>query len=117
LPTRHSREFPDGWNLQNAPAVGAMIDNAYTGWSGEAHVTWPARGLRLALRCRDVVERGGAGYCLLYRPPAEPFFCFEPITHPIDAFHLPGRPGLVELRRGESLHLQVQWRHAPIPAM
>jgi len=120
LPIRHSDQFPDGWDLQNAAAVGPSIDNAYSGWSGEAHITWPPLGLRLSLRCRDIVEQGRAGYCLLYvfgRPPAEPFFCFEPITHPIDAFHLPGRPGLVELRRGESLHLQVQWRHAPIPAM
>ncbi len=56
-------------------------------------------------------ERGlDDGYCLLYRPPAGPAFCFEPVTHPIDAFHQPGQPGLRVLHTGESLSLQVQWR-------
>ena len=47
---------------------------------------------------------------LLYRPPDQAFFCLEPVTHPIDAFHLPDRPGLRVLRTGESLAMQVQWR-------
>ena len=31
-------------------------------------------------------------------------------THPIDAFHLHGRPGLRVLAQGETLRLHVQWR-------
>ena len=49
-------------------------------------------------------------YFLLYRPPDQAFFCLEPVTHPIDCFHLPDRPGLRVLRTGESLAMQVQWR-------
>ena len=37
-------------------------------------------------------------------------FCFEPVSHPIDAFHLPGRPGLRVLAQGEVLELRVQLR-------
>jgi aldose 1-epimerase len=50
-------------------------------------------------------------FCLVYRPPQGPAFCFEPITQPIDAFHLPGQPGLRTLREGEACSLRVQWRH------
>jgi aldose 1-epimerase len=46
----------------------------------------------------------------VYRPGHGPALCFEPITHPIDAFHLPGRPGLRVLAQGETLRLHVQWR-------
>jgi len=102
--------------LSDAPADGVPIDNAYTGWSGEACITWPARGVRLDLRLPQLCENLAVpheGYCLVYRPPAEqPFFCFEPITHPIDAFHLPGRPGLRVLETGQSMHLDLRWRFA-----
>ena len=37
-------------------------------------------------------------------------FCFEPVTHPIDAFHVDGHPGLQVLQTGQSLRLAVQWR-------
>jgi len=112
LPTGHTTAFPPTWNLHDADAQGPLIDNAYTGWNGEAHVAWPARGLRLAMRVPAWLEADGdpRGYCLLYRPPHGPAFAFEPITHPIDAFHLPGRPGLVDLRDGQTLTLSVQWR-------
>jgi len=61
----------------------------------------------------EVVQSAGRSahaFCLLYRPPVGPAFCFEPVTHPIDAFHLEGRPGLKTLAKGESLSLDVQWR-------
>jgi len=111
LPTAHTTAFPPTWDLHDADAHGALIDNAYTGWSGEAHIDWPS-GLRLTLRVPQWYEVGGdhGGYCLLYRPPHGPAFAFEPITHPIDAFHLPGRPGLVVLRDGQTVSLTAQWR-------
>jgi aldose 1-epimerase len=114
LPTVHSADFPPTWDLRDAPATGLLIDNVYTGWSGEAQLRWPTLGLELSLRCIDVIESGGNGHCLLYRPPTGPFFCFEPISHPVDAFHLPGRPGLRELGPGESMALHLQWRFAPL---
>ncbi len=63
----------------------------------------------------DFVEGGGAArhYCLMYRPPKGPAFCFEPITQPIDAFHLEGRPGLRTLGSGETLKMRIQWRIEP----
>ena len=98
------------------PAHGALIDNAYTGWGGQARVTWPELGLQLTASMPDFVQDGGAAqhFCLIYRPPQGPAFCFEPITQPIDAFHLPGRPGLRVLGRGDQFSLHIQWRVAPL---
>jgi aldose 1-epimerase len=112
LPTEHTQAFPDGWDLRAGIATrGTFIDNAYTGWSGEGRIVWPERPLALSMRVPEVQARGrNDGYCLLYRPGAGPGFCFEPVTHPIDAFHDPARPGLVVLGAQESLRLHVEWR-------
>jgi len=114
LPTQHTTEFPPSWDLRGGMDVnGSLIDNAYTGWSGEARIDWPAHQLALTMREPNIVSRGqNDGLCLLYRSPAISAFCFEPVTHPIDAFHMPGLPGLKVLRKGESLTLQLEWRFA-----
>lgn len=115
LPTQHTQQFPPGWDLNSgAPANGGLIDNAYTGWGGTAQIDWPERGLRLTAQMPDFAQDGGTDqhYCLIYRPPQGPAFCFEPITQPIDAFHQPGQPGLRTLAQGESMALRVQWRYS-----
>ena len=43
---------------------------------------------------------------MLYTPPGEDFFCFEPVDHPINAMNLPGGAaahGMTMLARGERL--------------
>jgi aldose 1-epimerase len=116
MPTQHSTEFPPGWNPNKGmEVVGSLIDNAYTGWSGYANLTWPEHNLSMSLTVPDIQQRGlNDGYCLLYRPPVGPGFCFEPVTHPIDAFHVPGHPGLKVLSAGESLTQALQWRFQPM---
>ena len=107
LPTGHSTEFPPSWDLRGGADVnGTLIDNTYTGFDGHARIAWPDRGLSLTMDVPGTSD----GYCLLYRPPVGPAFCFEPVTQPIDAFHLRGRPGLAVLTRGASLTLAVRWR-------
>lgn len=112
LPTAHTVAFPPGWDLRDTDAHGPFVDNAFTGWSGEARIEWPSLGLALTLRVPQWhgIGRNPGGYCLLYRPTDKPAMAFEPITHPIDAFHLPGRPGLTVLREGQTLTLRAQWR-------
>jgi aldose 1-epimerase len=119
LPTGHTADFPPGWNLgEGADANGSLIDNGYTGWGGTACISWPERNLQLTLAMPNFAREGGAAEhcCLIYRPPVGPAFCFEPITHPIDAFHLPGTPGLRTLAAGESMSLEMQWRFAALAA-
>lgn len=105
LPIGHTQDIPDGWNLSTGVnANGAdLIDNGYSGWAGDANIDWPEYGVRLRMSMPNFEQDGGASkhWCLLYRPPVGDAFCFEPITQPIDAFHLPGRPGLRVLERGK----------------
>jgi len=98
---------------------GTLIDNAYTGWSGEACISWPEHQLALTMHVPDILNRGQHdGLCLLYRPPAGHAFCFEPVTHLIDAFHILGIPGLQVLHTGESVTLNLEWRFAkPVSTM
>ncbi|WP_440109196.1 aldose 1-epimerase [Acidovorax sp. BL-A-41-H1] len=117
IPTVQTRSFPEGWDLNaGISAHGSLIDNAYTGWAGHACIDWPEMGLQLTARMPDFDHDGGAAahYCLVYRPPQGPAFCFEPITQPIDAFHQPGQPGLRSLAYGEEAALRVQWRVQPL---
>ncbi len=119
LPTQHTAQFPSSWDPRAGMDVnGTLVDNAYTGWSGEAYIDWPEHQLALTMREPNIVKRGqNDGLCLLYRSPVITAFCFEPVTHPIDAFHMPGLPGLKVLKTGESLTLQLEWRFAKTPPM
>lgn len=111
IPTGYTRALPADWDLNaGISAHGSFIDNGYGGWQGQARIDWPEHGLRLTLTTPD--PAASAPCCLVYRPAHGPALCFEPITHPIDAFHLPGRPGLRVLAQGEALRLHVQWRFA-----
>lgn len=95
LPPSFDYRLPAGLN-------GPMIDNCFSGWDGRAAISYPDSGFVI-----DFVMRDSPGYALMYRPPGLDYFCLEPITHPIDAFHMPGRPGLQVLHKGESLHLEL----------
>jgi aldose 1-epimerase len=117
IPTRHTTDFPPTWDPREGMEVhGSLIDNAYTGWNGSAHIDWPEHALRLHMRVPELEARGANdGFCLLYRPPQGQHFCFEPVTHPIDAFHSPERTGLQVLQTGQTLRLQVEWRFEALP--
>lgn len=118
IPTGHTEAFPPGWDLRRGVGMdGPLIDNCYTGWDGAARIEWPERGLALTMQVATLQGPSGdiaPQYCLLYRPPRGEAFCFEPVTQPIDAFHLPGRPGLQRLAHGERLRLEVRWRWAAL---
>jgi aldose 1-epimerase len=103
IPVHHTTTYPPGWDY-NKPAhlEGELIDNCFTGWDGKAVIQYPDRGLTITMSMADC-----NGYSLFYRPPDEHYFCLEPITHPIDAFHMEGRPGLVVLRKGETFTLRA----------
>lgn len=116
IPVAHTTQIPPDWDLNAAaPMRGDLIDNAYTGWDGFARIDFPQRGHAVTLRMHPLDAPHGPvppSWCLVYRPPGGPAFCVEPITQPIDAFHLAGAPGLVELAAGETLRMRVSWRIA-----
>lgn len=86
------------------------INNGYTDWSGQARIE---QGVD-AVSCR-VTASENLGTAIVYSPgESADFFCFEPVSHPVDAFHQPSHPGLKELAPGQSLtaKMTLSWRLA-----
>jgi aldose 1-epimerase len=103
IPISHSNELPPTWDYnQFAPLEGPLIDNCFSGWDGKSVIDYPNRGYSITMSMANC-----NGYSLMYRPPGLDYFCLEPITHPIDAFHMPGQPGLARLSAGQSLSLKT----------
>lgn len=99
LPVRHV-PAPPAWQFGVAyPLPGGIVNHGFTGWSGRAAVVWPKRRLSLSVAA-------DTDYYVLYTPPGEDFFCFEPVDHPINAVNLAGgaaEHGMTVLARGERL--------------
>lgn len=103
IPVSYSKDLPPTFDYNHpAPLAGPLIDHCFDGWDGEAEIAYPDKGIVLTMQMEN-----SPGYTLMYRPPQYDYFCLEPITQPIDAFHMPGRPGLVELSKGESFSLHA----------
>ena len=77
---------PD-WNFATPRALPpAWINNAFFGWDGRASILWPDR--RLAL---DIEAEPRLSIYIVYSPAGgADFFCFEPVTHPVDAHNMAG---------------------------
>jgi aldose 1-epimerase len=92
------RELPEGW-----------VNSAFLGWDGRADVLWLDR--RIAL---EVTSDPPLRVYIVYSPSAEAdFFCFEPVTHRVDAHNAPGGPGangLVILEPEASLTATCRFR-------
>lgn len=70
------------WAVGAQVAGPTLIDNAYEGWSGTARIDQPWGTITL--------KAEGASVLHLYRPPGEPFFCVEPVSHLPDAINRDG---------------------------
>jgi aldose 1-epimerase len=85
------------------------INNGFTGWNGRATILWEDRAMAL-----DVEAEPPLSTFILYSPSADaPFFCFEPVSHAVDAHNLPPGPeahGLVVLAPGEVLAAKCRFR-------
>ena len=94
----NSNHLPDGeapvascveWDFAAPRALPAdWINNAFLGWDGRATIFWSDRKLAL-----EVEADGSLSTYVVYSPSAkDDFFCFEPLTHPVDAHNLTGGP-------------------------
>ncbi|MCK6189381.1 aldose 1-epimerase [Pseudomonas sp. EYE_354] len=109
LPTELAA-IPDAWDFQalkNLPE--GLVDNGFCQWDGRCRIEQPELGY--ALDC----QASGADYFLLYCPPGLGFFCIEPVSHPVNAHHLPGRPGLALLEHGQSAQLDFTLKYSRLP--
>jgi aldose 1-epimerase len=59
------------------------LDNCFTGWGGQAVVTWPERNASLTIAAGPPF-----GCLVVYTPPGRDFFCVEPVSHVTDAFNM-----------------------------
>ncbi len=89
-------DFRRGGELPDGP-----IDNLFTGWNGHARLYWPSSDLTLYVDTDPACPR-----YLVYSPGRDAdFFCFEPVSHDVDAHHgeAPLEQGLIELAKGQTL--------------
>lgn len=96
------REHPDmDFNLSRALPQ-RWINNWLSGWNRRARIDWPARGIIAAISASATLDQ-----YVVFSPAREAdFFCFEPVSHPVDAFNLPDGPtghGMRVLERGETM--------------
>jgi aldose 1-epimerase len=92
--------LPAEWDFNELNSLpGARLDNGFTEWDGKALIIQPDLGYEL--EC----QASGSQFFLVFCPPGLDFFCFEPVSHPVNAHHLPGHPGLQLLQQGESAEL------------
>lgn len=106
LPTQLNA-VPADWDFQSLKALPhRLVDNGFCEWDGHCLIQQPDLGYEL--HCQAT----GSDVFLLYCPPGLDFFCIEPVSHPVDAHHLPGRPGLRLLEHGQTTELgfSLQYR-------
>lgn len=90
------RALPDGW-----------INNGYTNWQRTAQITQGPAHVSVAISASDNLSTA-----IVHSPHASAdFVCFEPVSHPVDAFHLTGHPGLCPLVPSQSMEswMTLQW--------
>jgi len=108
LPTQLSA-LPAEWDFQQPRALPhTLVDNGFCQWDGHCLIQQPDLGYELDC------QASGSDYYLLYCPPGLAFFCIEPVSHPVNAHHLPGRPGLRLLEQGQSTELAFTLQYRPL---
>ncbi|OIN45583.1 aldose 1-epimerase [Pseudomonas costantinii] len=100
---------PAEWDFQQLKTLPqGLVDNGFCQWDGRCVIEQPELGY--ALECQAT----GSEYFLLFCPPGLEFFCIEPVSHPVNAHHLPGRPGLTLLEQGQSTELTFNLKYKPL---
>ncbi|WDR03076.1 aldose 1-epimerase [Devosia algicola] len=102
-------QIPPDWNFSSSHILpSGFINNAFIGWDCKAYIDWPMRDLSLAIATAEPLST-----YIVYSPSASAdFFCFEPVSHAVDAFHLPGGSaphGMVRLAPGENLSGNIRF--------
>lgn len=108
LPTQRVA-LPGEWDFRQLGALPeTLVDNGFCNWDGHCLIEQPDLGYQL--ECQAT----GSDYYLLYCPAGLGFFCIEPVSHPVNAHHLPGRPGLRLLQHGQSAELTFSLQYRPL---
>ena len=100
-------DFADGRALPRR-----WLNNGFTGWPGQARITWPEQKLSLRISASSAFRHY---FVFMSDKTFEPdfagdYFCFEPMTHQADGHHAPDLGGLVLLKPGECVQGQVTFK-------
>jgi aldose 1-epimerase len=102
LPTHfESVEKHPHWDFtQGSLLPEVFTDHQFQKWDSLATITWPELACKLHLS-----NSAKWSYAVLYAPKNTPFFCFEPVSHVVNAHHhkSPKEDGLVWLKNGQTL--------------
>ncbi|WP_420405263.1 aldose 1-epimerase [Nisaea sp.] len=100
---------PETLDFSSGRPVPRGLDTGFGGWSGRARIHLPGDGLALDIECSPAL-----GHVIIFTPAGEDFFCFEPVTHAIDAINLAARgvpeTGQVAVAPGEGLEVSMRFR-------
>jgi len=95
------------YDLRERRVNGADLDNGYEGWSGEAELAWPDRGLRVRISSPE------ARRFQVYAPPEGGMVVAEPVTNANAALNQPEdrwpELGLAVLQPGESTSMSARF--------
>ncbi|WP_226781420.1 aldose 1-epimerase [Oceaniglobus trochenteri] len=110
LPTREvsAAEWGQAAFASGAPLPEGLINNAFTRWPGTVTIAQPHLGIDLRMTADTDLDTA-----IVYSPGAQSgFFCFEPVSHPVDAHNMAGMPGLKRLAHGATLEfaMQLEWQ-------
>jgi aldose 1-epimerase len=94
------------WDFsRGAPLPQRWVNNGFDGWDGRAEIVQPEDGVVLSMAASSAL-----GVYILYSPASDAgFFCFEPVSHTVDAHH---GEGLTVLEPGGTFQaeLRIEWR-------
>ena len=110
LPTKEVLLVDDSsWSFKDHRKLPVnFINNGYTGWDGTTFIEKGEESISCKITASNILQTA-----IIYSPnDKSDFFCFEPVSHPVDAFNLPGRPGLEELVSGHSMiaSMSIMWK-------
>lgn len=84
-----------------------LINNCFTNWAGSAAIEQSENAESVI-----VTASNNLNSAIVFSPDENAdFFCFEPVSHPVNAHNLQGRPGLIDLKNNESLKcwMEIKW--------
>ena len=100
--------LPDAWNFATArPLPATWINNGFADWDRRLRIAQGEAAVSLTMHaCRELDT-----LILFFPASGADFFCAEPVSHPVDALNLPGRPGLAVLEPGETMTvwMRMEW--------
>jgi aldose 1-epimerase len=102
VPVPAAANLTDGIRIRDVE-----LDNAYSGWSGEAHISWPEYKLGLTMRASTPLR-----FLVVYVPKGEAYFCAEPVSNSTDAFNLSGTrsdTGMLILEPGNRIRATISF--------